>query len=79
MNKIEAKLRWKELFVGKHINGIKIKNIEIIGPPSYGYGSVEITMENDKTFFAPGLMEQYKPKIRDMKKIVDEYQEKEEA
>ena len=74
MNRYETEERWKELFLGKHINGEEIINIEAEGPPSFVYGSIEYRTQSGRSF-APRYINQFRPAIKNMKEIVDEYKE----
>ena len=72
MDRDRTEQRWKELFLHKHIDGREIIDIEVIGSPSFVYGIIKIIFKTGY-MYAPQEINQYRPSIKNMKKIVDEY------
>ena len=74
MNRSETYRKWHDEFVGKHIGGRKITDIEVLGPPSFVYGSIKVILE-DGEMYAPQGSWQYRPPLKEMRKLIDEYKE----
>jgi len=72
MDRWETEQKWKDEFVGKHIDGKEIIDINVIGPSSFVYGIIKIILE-DGEMFAPKLRPgSYRPSIIATRKFIDE-------
>ena len=76
MDRLETERKWKDEFVGKHIDGKEIIDINVIGPSSFVSGVIKIILDDGEEMYAPKLRPgSYRPSIIATRKFIDEYKE----
>jgi len=74
MDREETYWHWRDRFRGKHIDGKRIVDIRVEGPPSFVYGSIILVLEDGSEMSAPRIdpVHSYRPSIRLTEKMLDE-------